>query len=133
MPQFDKITFFTQIFWLFITFSCFYFIFLAFFLPKLAFILKARHKKLQKGLTDVLSFSKEQSVVVLIFNTSVEKFIYFSKIALLRGIDQFSASLNLVFLKKKLNNLTLSNMSSENTIYYRKSFFLAFEGTQINS
>jgi len=87
---------------------------------------------LQKGLTDVLSFSKEQSVVVLIFNTSVEKFIYFSRIALLRGIDQFSASLNLVFLKKKLNNLTLSNMSSENTIYYRKSFFLAFEGTQIN-
>ena len=132
MPQFDKITFFTQIFWLFVTFSCFYFIFLTFFLPKLSFILKARNKKLQKGLTEVLFFSKEQASVILIVNTSVEKFIYYTKIAVLRSIDQFTLSLNLVFFNKKRTNLTLSNTVSEKMIFEKKSFFLAFEANQIN-
>jgi len=132
MPQFDKITFFNQIFWLFVTFSCFYFIFLGFFLPKLSFILKARHKKLQKGLTEVFFFSKEQSSVILIFNTTVEKFIYYIKTAALRSIDQFTLSLNLVFFSKKLTKLTLSNKISEKTLFYQKSFFLAFEASQLN-
>lgn len=47
MPQFDKITFFNQVFWLLSFFSVFYLIFLKFFLPKLSSILKARTKKLR--------------------------------------------------------------------------------------
>jgi len=132
MPQFDKITFFNQIFWLFVTFSCFYFIFLAFFLPKLSFILKARHKKLQKGLTEVFVFSREQVIVTVVFNSFVETVIYYVKSALLRSIDQFTISLNLVFFSKKRTNLTLTNNVLEKTVFSRKVFFLAFEASQIN-
>jgi hypothetical protein len=132
MPQFDKITFFNQIFWLFVTFSCFYFIFLAFFLPKLSFILKARHKKLQKGLTEVFVFSREQLIVTVVFNSFVETVIYYVKSALLRSSDQFTLSLNLVFFSKKRTNLALSNNVSEKIVFSRKVFFLAFEASQIN-
>jgi len=48
MPQFDKITFFNQIFWLFFFFSGFYLLLLKFFLPKLGSVLKARAKKTSK-------------------------------------------------------------------------------------
>jgi hypothetical protein len=44
MPQFDKITFFNQIFWLTISFLSFYFIVLRGLLPVLASSLKTRKK-----------------------------------------------------------------------------------------
>ena len=44
MPQFDKITFFNQIFWLTISFLSFYFIILKGLLPVLAVSLKTRKK-----------------------------------------------------------------------------------------
>jgi hypothetical protein len=50
MPQFDKITFLNQIIWLFLFFSGTYFVVLKLFLPRLAFVLKLREKKLLKGL-----------------------------------------------------------------------------------
>ena len=46
MPQFDKITFFNQIFWLMVLFLCFYLIFLQKLLPQISVVLKARFKKL---------------------------------------------------------------------------------------
>ena len=48
MPQFDKITFFNQIFGYLFFFQVFYLISLKVFLPKLSSVLKARTKKLQK-------------------------------------------------------------------------------------
>jgi hypothetical protein len=72
MPQFDKITFFNQIFWLFIFFSGFYLIALKIFLPKLSSVLKARTKKLQKGSEGVVFFYKEQDKVTELFNSSIE-------------------------------------------------------------
>ena len=48
MPQFDKITFFNQIFWLILIFSSFYFILLKNFLPKIGSVLKARNKNYLK-------------------------------------------------------------------------------------
>lgn len=44
MPQFDKITFFNQIFWFLVTFLGFYFIVLKSLLPILAASLKTRKK-----------------------------------------------------------------------------------------
>jgi hypothetical protein len=44
MPQFDKITFFNQIFWLTLSFLSFYFILLKGLLPVLASSLKTRKK-----------------------------------------------------------------------------------------
>ena len=63
MPQFDKITFFNQIFWLFVFFSGYYLLLLKVFLPKLGAVLKARSKKLQKGTEGVVGFKQEQEQV----------------------------------------------------------------------
>jgi hypothetical protein len=49
MPQFDKITFLNQIFWLFLSFFFIYFLILKNFLPELAFSLKLREKVLLKN------------------------------------------------------------------------------------
>ena len=73
MPQFDKITFFNQIFWLFVFFSGYYLLLLKVFLPKLGAVLKARSKKLQKGTQGVVGFKQEQEDVSVVFNSSIEK------------------------------------------------------------
>jgi hypothetical protein len=73
MPQFDKITFFNQIFWLFVFFSGYYLLLLKVFLPKLGAVLKARSKKLQKGTEGVIGFKQEQEQVSVGFNNSIEK------------------------------------------------------------
>ncbi len=73
MPQFDKITFFNQIFWLFFFFFSFYLILLKVFLPKLSSVLKARTKKLQKGSEGAASLAEEQTQVIENFNSSIEE------------------------------------------------------------
>lgn len=50
MPQFDKVTFFNQIFWLLLLFLGFYAIVLKYYLPKVSFALKLRTKKIHKEL-----------------------------------------------------------------------------------
>ena len=64
MPQFDKITFFNQIFWLIVIFSGFYFILLKNFLPKISSVLKARNKKLLKSNVLAEQFKLEESSVL---------------------------------------------------------------------
>lgn len=49
MPQFDKITFFNQIFWLILLFLVFYMFLLKNYLPIISSTLKVRNKKLLKG------------------------------------------------------------------------------------
>jgi len=63
MPQFDKITFFSQIFWLNITFWGFYFIILSTFLPKVAVVLKTRKKKLVLSLSESTGLNQEHLLV----------------------------------------------------------------------
>ena len=60
MPQFDKITFFSQIFWLIIIFFGFYILIVHIFIPKLATVLKTRKKKLGGGANGVSVLNKEQ-------------------------------------------------------------------------
>jgi hypothetical protein len=60
MPQFDKITFFTQIFWLTLIFFGLYFFILQALLPKLAAILKSRKKKLWAGSSASYRLGEEQ-------------------------------------------------------------------------
>lgn len=50
MPQFDKVTFFNQIFWLLLTYVSFYVLILRYYLPKVSFVLKLRTKKIFKEL-----------------------------------------------------------------------------------
>lgn len=68
MPQFDKITFFNQVFWLFTFFAGFYLIFLKIFLPKLGSVLKIRNKKLQKGAANLIAFNEEEEVEISTFD-----------------------------------------------------------------
>jgi|TARA_B110000977_G_C11080930_1_gene492920 hypothetical protein len=64
MPQFDKVTFFAQLFWLSITFYGFYMITIQTFLPGLARILKVRTKKLKHGVKASSSFADERESTV---------------------------------------------------------------------
>ena len=79
MPQFDKITFFTQIFWLTIIFFGFYFIMLQVFLPKIAAVLKTRKKKLSIGVDGVSTLNKEQFATITFRNNFVQNFTNTSK------------------------------------------------------
>ena len=72
MPQFDIITFFTQIFWLTLIFFGFYFVTLQSFIPKIAAVLKARRKKLAHGTGGVSSLNEEQSSTEFTRNSSLE-------------------------------------------------------------
>ena len=70
MPQFDKITFFNQIFWLILIFLSFYLILLKNFLPKISSVLKARSKKLLKS-NSLATQLKEEELSVLQDTSSV--------------------------------------------------------------
>lgn len=61
MPQFDKFTFFNQIFWLILIFSGFYFTLLKNYLPKIGSVLKARNKKLLRSNSLAEKFKLEEA------------------------------------------------------------------------
>jgi len=125
MPQFDKITFFTQIFWLFFFFSSFYLIFLKVFLPKLSSVLKARTKKLQKGSEGVANFIEEQNNVIENFNFSIEQISFVVK----TSMDESKQKMN--FWSKSLlsslndKNLNKSNNSMERILYKQNLYTLS--------
>jgi hypothetical protein len=99
MPQFDKITFFNQIFWLFVFFSGYYLLLLKVFLPKLGAVLKARSKKLQKGTEGVVGFKQEQEEVSVVFNNSIEKM---SSVVKKTISDSTATKVNCVFCNKSV-------------------------------
>ena len=71
MPQFDKITFFNQVFWLIFFFSSFYFLCLKTILPTLSSVLKVRNKKLQKATTT--ASSSELLLALTTLNSTFEE------------------------------------------------------------
>jgi hypothetical protein len=64
MPQFDKITFFNQIFWLVLIFFSFYIFLLKNYLPRISSVLKTRSKKLLKT-ESAVSHLKDEEVSTL--------------------------------------------------------------------
>lgn len=111
MPQFDKITFFNQIFWLFIFFSGFYLVFLKIFLPKLSSILKVRAKKLQKGSSGVVFFSKEQDKVTELFNTSIENMSFIVKASIFDSTEKMN-----VWVEQKVSGLNKKDLNLSNIV-----------------
>ena len=108
MPQFDKITFFNQVFWLFFFFSGFYLIFLKIFLPKLSSVLKARTKKLQKGSSGVDSFAKEQNQVINNFNFSLEQIFSVIKNSIFGSIEKMNFWVKLNYSTLNKGNFSLA-------------------------
>ena len=109
MPQFDKITFFNQIFWLFIFFSGFYLISLKVFLPKLSSVLKARTKKLQKGSEGLTSFNEELVDVNTSFNSSIEEI----SVVVKTSISDFKDKTDL-WVDSAVTNLNKEELESSN-------------------
>ena len=109
MPQFDKITFFNQLFWLFIFFSGFYLISLKVFLPKLSSVLKARTKKLQKGSEGLTSFNEELVDVNTSFNSSIEEM----SVVVKTSISDFKDKTDL-WVDSAVTNLNKEELESSN-------------------
>lgn len=117
MPQFDKITFFTQIFWLFFFFSSFYLIFLKVFLPRLSSVLKARTKKLQKGSEGVANFIEEQNNVIENFNFSIEQISLVVKTSMNESKQKMNSWSKSLLSSLNNKNLNKSNDSMERILY----------------
>ena len=69
MPQLDKVTFFSQFFWLAFFFLGFYIILLKYFLPKMSIILKFRKKKMSFSGEGVTNLGKENEKVRTSYQT----------------------------------------------------------------
>lgn len=117
MPQFDKITFFNQIFWLFVFFSGYYLLLLKVFLPKLGAVLKARSKKLQKGTEGVVGFKQEQEQVSVVFNNSIEKMSSVVKKTISDSTAKTDTWVDVSIQEINKGNLVEGNSLVENTLY----------------
>ena len=117
MPQFDKITFFNQIFWLFCFFSGFYLIFLKVFLPKLSSVLKARVKKLQKGSDGALIFSQYQEIVTSNFNNAIEEMTSVVKNSVLASTEKMGVWSDSTVQTINQGSLKTSNLEMERSLH----------------
>ena len=117
MPQFDKITFFNQIFWLFVFFSGYYLLLLKVFLPKLGAVLKARSKKLQKGTEGVVGFKQEQQEVSVVVNNSIEKMSSVVKKTISDSTAKTDSWVAASIQEINKENLVEGNSLVENTLY----------------
>jgi F0F1-type ATP synthase membrane subunit b/b' len=114
MPQLDKVTFFSQYFWLLIFFLTFYFFVLKIVLPTVVTIFKLRKKKLESMVNDIETLKKEESSIlsnydsVLIDSFASSKEIFNSAVVKSnKWIDESARNINRTSLldvnKKYLN------------------------------
>lgn len=114
MPQLDKVTFFSQYFWLLIFFLTFYFFVLKIVLPTVVTIFKLRKKKLEAMVNDIETLKKEESSIlsnydsVLIDSFASSKEIFNSAVVKSnKWIDESARNINKTSLldvnKKYLN------------------------------
>jgi len=112
VPQFDKITFFNQVFWLFVFFAGFYLIFLKFFLPKLGSVLKVRNKKLQKGAANLIAFKEEQELETSTFDEYfIEDTIEQEKESILNSSEK-----TIVWVSNSIRNLNKVNLNKSHVL-----------------
>lgn len=64
MPQLDKASYFSQIFWLLVIFTSFYALIIRIYLPRLARIMKLRQKTLKYGRSLTRNIYKEQEGIL---------------------------------------------------------------------
>lgn len=126
MPQFDKITFFNQIFWLIFFFLSFYFIILKNYLPKLSAGLKTRKKKLLLGSQANTTFNQEQFEVSNASNLLVESMLSDLRVKLARIYEDGSSWVD--FQTKGV--FTLPNNFQKN--HWSFSTFDSFSSTALN-
>jgi hypothetical protein len=108
MPQFDKITFLNQLFWLAALFTVFFFLCNNFFFPQICGVLKGRYKKLQKKSGFLLPFTKELKNTSVNANFIFDKAIFSIKSSTSRSVEKTSQCIT-----KMLNTIINSNFSSD--------------------
>jgi hypothetical protein len=122
MPQFDLITFFTQIFWFNIIFFGFYFLILQAFLPKVAAVLKSRKKKLLSSSTLVSNLKREHLLSVGLRNTLLQDFAEKTK-----GKLSLKSSLSSTWLKAYLIKSFKQQLEISQSAYFE-----SYQNTLIN-
>jgi len=122
MPQIDKITYFNQLFWLFLSFSFYYFILLKVFLPKISSVLKARKKKLTKGSSGSTSFVADKKHFTEVRGSVVENYLSLNSSSIGNN-SNFMSELNNRLVKsfsttttKELHKVTVSTLASHDMI-----------------
>jgi F0F1-type ATP synthase membrane subunit b/b' len=83
MPQLDSVTFFNQLFWFTLVFFGFYFFVIGTIVPKIAFVLKTRAKKLQLDISSSALLKLEAFTVASSYDN---EFILLSS-TLINGVD----------------------------------------------
>ena len=114
MPQFDKITFFNQIFWLILIFSSFYFILLKNFLPKIGSVLKARNKKLLKSNSLAEQFKSEELSVLADSNRVFVGTAALCRTNLFNGVDKSNN-----WLDSSQKTLLVSDLKNTQEEYFK--------------
>lgn len=119
MPQFDKITFLTQIFWLFFIFLLLYLDLLKNFLSEISVILKIRKKKIACDSSLVNDFNEKS------FTTKSTKkaFIFNFSENIKNSVLDVSETSNF-WLNDTLSNLNNSDLKTSNSKFL-SSYFLA--------
>src|ERR1700753_2747863 len=118
MPQLDKFTFFTQIFWLLLLISFFYFFLINFFLPNLSSLLKLRYKVLyglkseltnyNKSFIDVILF--RQKLILDVFLANMNCLYHFNTMYSKYNNKFLSKSKKLVKLRRKVNKFKVREL-----------------------
>lgn len=111
MPQMDKVAFFSQLFWLMVTFYGFYMITVKTHLPNLARILKVRKKKVEFALKQGSSFQEERASTVASYENVFVNSATESR-NLLTQLSQ-SGSTWLESSAKDINNNTLTQLNQD--------------------
>lgn len=132
MPQFDKVTFLNQLFWLGLFFTGLFFFCNNFFLPKIGCLLKGRYKKLQKKSGFALSLTNELKSTTdkvnftydnLLFN--LKNFLDFS----IEYTNHFVESHNIFLIEEHFSK---SFNALENSIHKKNIRFLLEKKTSSN-
>ncbi len=111
MPQLDKITFLSQVFWLIVIFVSFYLISLRYLLPTISQILKVRQNKIESNNKQLTNFKEEESFVTENYETVLRNSLIESQKLLTEAIQS-----SLVWLDtsmKKTNESMLLEMNKE--------------------
>jgi F0F1-type ATP synthase membrane subunit b/b' len=111
MPQLDKITFLSQVFWLLLIFLSFYLITLRFLLPTISQILKIRRKKLESDSKQLTNFKEEESLVTEHYESVLRNSFIECQKLLMEALDSSLRWLDTSL--KKTNESTLLEMNRE--------------------
>lgn len=111
MPQLDKVTFFSQFFWLTIFYIGFYLVLVKHFLPKLSRILKVRQKKISHSQEGSGALLEEKGKVCNSLNGLIERGIGRSRSLFQENLEKTQAWLSHVVNDTNRTTLRPANQS----------------------